>query len=45
MDLQYVGTCILALHNVMFSLTVYDVFTLNPLDIGCVLIDNLGLDA
>ena len=28
-----------------FSLTVYDVLTLNPLDVGCVMIDNLVLDA
>ena len=28
-----------------FSLTVYDVLKLNPLDVGCVGIDNLVLDA
>ena len=45
MDLQSVDTCNLALHKVMFSLAVYDVFTLNPLDVGCVRIDSLVLDA
>ena len=28
-----------------FALAVYDVFTLNPLDVGCVRIDSLVLDA
>ena len=31
--------------RVCFSLTVYDVFTLNPLDVGCVRIDCLVSDA
>ena len=42
MDLQSVGTYCTRL---CFSLTVYDVFTLNPLDVECLLIDNLVLDA
>ena len=43
MALQPVDTCIFALDKVMFF-SVYDFFVRNPLDVGCVLIDNLVLD-
>ena len=44
MDLQYVDTCILAMHKVMFfSDCLWRLYT-HPLDVGCVRIDNLVLD-
>ena len=45
MALQAVDTCIWHCTCSCFSLTVDGVFTLNPMDVGCVLIDILVLDA
>ena len=45
MDLQSGDTVTWHCTRSCFSLTVYDVFTLNPLNVGCVRIDRLVSDA
>lgn len=44
MDLQSVDYCILELQKVIFSVTVYYVFVLNPTEVRRILIDNSVLD-